>query len=116
VAPQPFPGLTGIDYCLAQTLRNEIIIAAKNLLQNPKHQGIPEFLQPIERSEDRRDTRAGHYERKLQTNAKEVELKVPKLRQLKFETAIIERYRRREASVEEALIEMYLAGGYRCGE
>lgn len=37
-------------------------------------------------------------------------MKVPKLRQLKFETAIIERYRRREASVEEALIEMYLAG------
>ena len=27
-----------------------------------------------------------------------------------FETAIIERYRRRESSVEEALIEMYLAG------
>ena len=27
-----------------------------------------------------------------------------------FETAIIERYRRREASVEEAVVEMYLAG------
>ena len=27
-----------------------------------------------------------------------------------FETAIIERYKRRETSVEEALIEMYLAG------
>ena len=27
-----------------------------------------------------------------------------------IETAIIERYRRRESSVEEALIEMYLAG------
>lgn len=37
-------------------------------------------------------------------------MKVPKLRKLPFETAIIERYRRREASVEEALIEMYLAG------
>jgi transposase-like protein len=35
---------------------------------------------------------------------------VPKLRSLPFETAIIERYRRRESSVEEALIEMYLAG------
>ena len=29
---------------------------------------------------------------------------------ISFETAIIERYRRRESSVEEALIEMYLAG------
>ena len=33
-----------------------------------------------------------------------------KLRKLPFETAIIERYRRRERSVEEALIETYLAG------
>jgi transposase-like protein len=35
---------------------------------------------------------------------------VPKLCTLPFETAIIERYRRRETSVEEALIEMYLDG------
>lgn len=63
-----------------------------------------------ERNEERRDTRAGHYERGLHTKAGEVRLKIPKLRQLKFETAIIERYRRREASVEEALMEMYLAG------
>ena len=63
-----------------------------------------------ERSEARRDTRAGCYERKLQTRAGEVSLKVPKLRRQTFETAIIERYRRREASVEEALMEMYLAG------
>ena len=63
-----------------------------------------------ERSEARQDTRAGSYERKLQTRAGEVSLKVPKLRRQTFETAIIERYRRREASVEEALMEMYLAG------
>jgi Transposase, Mutator family len=66
--------------------------------------------QRYERSEARRDSRAGHYERGLQTKAGEVRLKVPKLRQQTFETAIIERYRRRESSVEEALIEMYLAG------
>jgi Transposase, Mutator family len=46
----------------------------------------------------------------LQTKTGEVRLKVPKLRAQTFETAIIERYRRRESSVEEALIEMYLAG------
>ena len=66
--------------------------------------------QRYERTEARRDTRAGHYERNLETKAGEVKLKVPKLRRQTFETAIIERYRRREASVEEALIEMYLAG------
>ena len=63
-----------------------------------------------QRSEDRSDTRAGHYTRKLQTQAGEVQLKVPRLRQMRFETEIIERYRRRESSVEEALMEMYLAG------
>ena len=63
-----------------------------------------------ERSADRLDTRAGHYKRKLMTKAGEVDLNVPRLRKLPFETQIIERYRRRESSVEEALIEMYLAG------
>jgi putative transposase len=66
--------------------------------------------QRYERTEARKDCRAGFYQRKLQTQAGEVELKVPKLRSAKFETAIIERYRRRESSVEEALMEMYLAG------
>lgn len=63
-----------------------------------------------ERNAERVSTRAGHYERELQTKAGTVQLKVPKLRQMTFETAIIERYRRRESSVEEALVEMYLAG------
>ena len=63
-----------------------------------------------ERSPERLDTRAGHYARKLQTQAGQVELQVPKLRSLPLETAIIERYRRRQSSVEEALMEMYLAG------
>jgi hypothetical protein len=56
------------------------------------------------------DTRASHYERNLQTMAGEVQLKVPTLRHQTFETAIIERYRRRDSSAEEVLIEMYLAG------
>jgi putative transposase len=63
-----------------------------------------------ERSENRLDTKAGSYERKLHTKAGEVTLKIPKLRKSTFETAIIERYRRRESSIEESLIEMYLAG------
>src|SRR5512143_265009 len=63
-----------------------------------------------ERSKARQDTRAGSYERTLHTKAGDVSLKVPKLRRQAFETAIIERYQRRESSVEEAPIEMYLAG------
>ena len=63
-----------------------------------------------ERSVDRVDTRAGSYNRDLETKAGKVSLKVPRLRNLPFETQIIERYKRRESSVEEALVEMYLAG------
>lgn len=63
-----------------------------------------------QRHDARTDTRAGHYQRKFHTKAGEVTLNMPKLRQQTFKTAIIERYRRREASVEESLIEMYLAG------
>lgn len=63
-----------------------------------------------ERSEKRSNGRAGHYKRKFHTTSGEVELNMPKLRGAKFETAIIERYKRRESSVEESLMEMYLAG------
>jgi putative transposase len=66
--------------------------------------------QRYERSAERVDSRSGHYQRKLETKAGQVNLKVPRLKRLPFESAIIERYKRREASVEEALVEMYLAG------
>ncbi len=63
-----------------------------------------------QRTPDRLDTRAGSYRRKLLTKAGEVELRVPHLRTLPFETEIIKRYQTKQSSVEEALIEMYLAG------
>lgn len=66
--------------------------------------------QRYEHSPDRIDTSAGSYKRKLHTKAGEVEVKVPKLRKQTFETAIIERYRRRDISIEEAIVQMYLAG------
>lgn len=80
---------------------NELLDQEADRLTNAKR---------YERSDERVDTRAGHYNRKLLTKAGEVNLKVPKLRTLTFETAIIQRYQKREISVEEALVEMYLAG------
>jgi len=80
---------------------NAMLDAEADLLVNAKR---------YERTEGRKDTRAGHYQRTFHTKAGEVNLKMPKLRTLPFETAIIERYQRRESSVEEALMEMYLAG------
>jgi len=66
--------------------------------------------QKHERNAERQGYRSGHYERTLLTKAGEVKLQVPKLKKVTFETAIIERYKRREISVEEAMVEMYLAG------
>lgn len=63
-----------------------------------------------ERTAEREAYRAGHYERGLATTSGQVALKMPKLKGMRFATAIIERYKRRETSVEEAMIEMYLAG------
>lgn len=62
-----------------------------------------------ERSPDHIDTRAGSYNRRFHAKAGEVDLKMPKLRKQTFETAIIERDGRRETSIEEALMEIYLA-------
>ena len=66
--------------------------------------------QKHERNAERQGYRAGHYDRTLLTKAGEVKLHVPKLKKVTFETAIIERYKRREISVEEAMVQMYLAG------
>ena len=48
-----------------------------------------------ERNEQRQGYRSGHYNRNLTTTSGDVTLKVPKLKGISFETAIIERYRRR---------------------
>ena len=53
---------------------------------------------------------SGHYKRKLSISSGEVVLEIPKQQDATFQTTVIERYHRRETSVEEAIIEMYLAG------
>ena len=83
-----------------ETLNGLLEAEAEKLTQAAKY----------ERSEERQGYRSGHYSRNLTTTSGDVTLNVPRLKGISFETAIIERYRRRESSVEEALIEMYLAG------
>ena len=52
-----------------------------------------------ERNEARQGYRSGHYDRNLTTTSGDVTLHVPRLKGVSFETAIIERYRRRESNV-----------------
>ena len=92
----------------------------KDLVKNSVEETLNELLaheadqlvnaERYERSEGRKGYRSGHYDRSFTTTSGDVTLHVPKLKGIQFETAIIERYRRRETSIEEALIEMYLAG------
>lgn len=89
-----------VKQSIEETLNSLLDQEAEELTNAAKYQ----------RTNDRKGYRSGHYTRNLQTTAGNVSLKVPKLKGIPFETAIIERYRRRESSVEEALIEMYLAG------
>ena len=83
-------GLSGfVRGTVEQTLNGLLQAEAEELCEAKRH----------ERTEDRKAYRGGTYERKLQTTAGTVKLKVPKLKGASFETRIIERYRRREASV-----------------
>ena len=89
-------------------------VGIKELVKNTVRDVINELLEQeadelvnagrYERTADREAYRSGHYKRKLVTSAGEVELDVPKLRGATFQTAVIERYRRRETSVEESII------------
>ncbi|MEQ8237061.1 MAG: IS256 family transposase [Syntrophomonadaceae bacterium] len=97
-----------------------IKLELKELVRNSVEETLNELLEKeaqeltnaerYERTEGRQGYRSGHYDRNLTTTSGDVKLKMPKLKGVTFETAIIDRYRRRESSVEEALIEMYLAG------
>ncbi len=101
-------------------LNEEVMVELKELVRSSVEETLNGLLEQeaqqltnaarYERSAERQGYRSGHYSRSLTTTSGEVELKMPKLKGVSFETAIIERYRRRESSVEEALIEMYLAG------
>jgi len=93
---------------LKELVRNSVEETLNGLLEQEAEQLTNAAR--YERSEERQGYRSGHYNRNLTTTSGDVTLKVPKLKGVSFETAIIERYRRRESSVEEALIEMYLAG------
>ena len=95
-------------YDLKDLVRNSVEETLNGLLDKEADELVN--AEKYERSSNRQGYRSGHYKRDLHTTAGEVELKVPKLKGVPFETAIIERYRRRESSVEEVLIEMYLTG------
>ena len=108
--PEPIATLN--EESLRSDLRELVRRTVEEMLNGPLD-GEADDLVGAERhgrTAEREAYRAGHYERKLTTTSGEVTIRMPKLKGMRFTTAIIERYRRRETSVEEAMIEMYLAG------
>lgn len=97
---------------ILEELNKRIRESVKEVMEAILEEEAKELLQAerYERSELRRDYRNGKRKRKIQTRVGEIELMVPRLRVIPFQSAIIERYRRMEISLEEALLEMYLQG------
>lgn len=97
---------------IREYLDKQVREAVKQVLEEIMNAEAEELIcaGPYERSEGRRDWRNGTRKRKLKTRVGEIELSVPRLRTLAFQTMIFERYRRMEISLEEALIEMYFLG------
>ena len=97
-----------IKHDLKELVRDSVEETLNALLDHEADELVK--AEKYERTEGRQGYRSGHYDRNFTTTSGDVTLHIPKLKGVQFETAIIERYRRRECSVEEALIEMYLAG------
>ena len=69
-----------------ETINNLLDAEADAICNASRYQHSPERL----------DSRAGSYKRKLLTTAGQVELTVPRLRRLPFETQIIQRYKTKQ--------------------
>ena len=78
---------------------NEEVIKGqlKELVRGSVEETLNELLEEVVKTL----TQATRYERKLTTTSSDVTLHMPRLKGISFETAIIERYRHRESSVEE---------------
>lgn len=117
---QPRKGFSAMSDNILQLNEAAIKGELKDLVKNSVEETLNALLdheadelvnaERYERSGNRKGYRSGHYDRNFTTTSGDVTLHMPKLKGIPFETAIIERYRRRETSIEEALIEMYLAG------
>jgi putative transposase len=85
----------------------------KAVLEEVLEEEISEHLKAgyRELTPTRRGERNGHYQRNLVTPAGKIErLEVPRDREGEFVTEVFKRYKRMTGDVEEAILEMYLAG------
>ena len=108
----PAPIVSVGQEAMKEDLRGLVRRTVEDTLNGPLEEEADDLVgaDRYERAAGREAHRAGHYDRNLTTTSGNVGLHMPELKGARFTTAIIERYRRRETSVEEAMIEMYPAG------
>ena len=108
----PEPIVTLNEESLKSDLREPVGRTAEDALNGlpGEEADDPVGAERYERAAGREAYRAGHYDRSLATTSGEVTVHMPKLKGARFTAAIVERYRRRETGVEEAMIETCLAG------
>lgn len=95
-----------------ELLEERIRLSIRHTLITVLEEEVNEFTQaePYQRTKERKDYRNGYYERDLVTTAGEIEnLPVPRTRQ-GFRTELFERYQRRMADLDEAILEMFVKG------
>lgn len=109
---QPDAELTPSQEDIRVDVRELVLGAIQMTLQTVMEQAVDLMVgaQPYERSESRRDVRNGAYERRLTTSAGTVELAVPRTRTRGAAGAVVGRYKRRAAELDDAIAEAYVGG------
>ncbi len=68
------------------------------------------LCQPYERAEGRTDYRNGYWTRYIILKDGRLEIRMPRIRGLRFESQVIKRYKQRSKDVDEALLRIFLYG------
>jgi putative transposase len=95
-----------------ELLQERLRLSIRHTVITVLEEEVNDFIQaePYQRTKERKDYRNGHYERDLVTTAGEIEgLSVPRTRQ-GFRTELFERYQRRMAELDEAILDMFVKG------
>lgn len=114
MSPQEDHKLTRLERqaTIQELLQERLRLSIRHTMITVLEEEVNDFIQaePYQRTQERKDYRNGHYERDLVTTAGEIEdLPVPRTRQ-GFRTELFERYQRRMAELDEAILDMFVKG------
>jgi transposase-like protein len=95
-----------------ELVQERLLLSIRHTFVTILEEEVNEFIHAAlyQRTAERKDYRNGYYERDLVTTAGKIEdLPVPRTRQ-GFQTELFERYQRRQAELDNAILEMFVKG------